>query len=179
MSVFADRHEAVALIGGAIERYLSTEEAAEIAVVAASLSVAPVLELHLTDPATVLSIDFAARTVAEGRAREAAVRLQIPVSALHDVLLERLDPVQISRLFEEERAVAEGAPEALAALVRVSGGIARAYRPLLEASGRTDLLELPESPSGVIWQAEGPPRAVIGRRRPWQRPTRASAGTPA
>jgi hypothetical protein len=172
MSAFANRDETVAIFRGCFERYLASEEAAGISEVARSLAVAPVLELHLTHPQAVLSIDFGARTVVEQRSADAAVRLEIEATALHDILLERLDPVQISRVFEEGRATAEGAPEALVALIRVSGGIARCYRPHLESCGRSDLLRLPEPAHATVWQAEGPPRRVIGTRRPWQRPLR-------
>jgi hypothetical protein len=170
MSTFRDAEEVSSLlVGGCFERLFASDDGPRVAGLASSLPVAPVLELRLTDPEAILSVDFATGTVVHAPAADASIQLEIEASVLHDILLERLSPVQISRPFEEDRAVIEGRPEALLGLVRVAGLLAKHYAASLVESGRRDLLELPAPPKGEVWQSDRPPKLVIGKRRPWQR----------
>jgi hypothetical protein len=139
-----------------------------------ALSEPAVLELHLTDPDVTLSLDLFERTLLEGPAEHATVWLSLEASTLHDILLDRLDAVQISRPFEEERGSISGRPEALAALIPLVEPLADHYRAGLAEQAREDLLATSEPPQAIVWQSEVPLRPLIGRRRPWQRPKRAS-----
>ena len=90
--------------------------------------------------------------------------------------LERLGPVEISRLLEEGRVHLEGPPPALAALLILAGRLQPHYPATLRERGRDDVLAAPGPEIGVIWEAEGPPPSLVGQRRPWQRarPSRAA-----
>lgn len=175
MSYFADTCEVEVVFRALFEQFLGSEDGEGVAALATALPVCAVLELHLTDPDVPFAIDFAARTVSRDPAQEASVRLEIEASTLHDVLLGRLDPVQLSRAFEEERAAIEGAPEALVGCIRVAGLLASHYPAVLQGLGRSELLETPRPPNGAVWSSEGPPKLVIGKRRRWQRPKRETA----
>ncbi len=174
MTYFRDAEEATSVFTLCLARFFASEDGEHVSGVARALPVPPVLELHLTNPAATLSIDFGGRRVALGPAAESSVRLEIEAGVLHDVLLERLDPVQISRPFEEDRALLEGAPEALCGFIAVAGRLPKHYVASLAEQGRDDLLELPAPPRSTVWLTEGPPRLVIGKRRPWQRSKRAA-----
>jgi hypothetical protein len=169
MSYFADGDEVRALFTALFERFLGSEDGAHVRRQAAELSSPAILDLYVKAPDAVLSVDLGAGSVSHEPAADAAVRLEVEADVLHDVLLERLDPVQISRPFEEDRAVIEGTPEALVGLVRVAGLLPPQYRACLVELGRGDLLAAPAPENGVIWHSEGPPKRVIGARRPWQR----------
>jgi len=169
VTYFADTQEVEAVFGELFDRFLASADGAATSETASALPVCAVLDLRLSEPDATLTVDFAARTVSTGPADEASVQLEIEASTLHDVLLERLDPVQLSRAFEEGRAAIEGAPEALVGCVRVGGLLARQYPATLRELGRSDLLETPEPPRAAVWGSEGPNRLVIGKRRPWQR----------
>lgn len=175
MSYFADTREVGDVFRALFEQFLGSEDGEAVAELATALPVCAVLELHLTDPGAPFAIDFAARTVSRDPAQEASVRLEIEASTLHDVLLGRLDPVQLSRAFEEDRAAIEGAPEALVGCIRVAGLLATHYPAVLQGLGRSDLLETPRPPNGAVWSSEGPPKLVIGKRRPWQERKRETA----
>jgi hypothetical protein len=78
--------------------------------------------------------------------------------------------VEISRLAEEGRVELSGPPLVLGALLPLTAAIQPHYAASLEERGRGDLLAVPAPPTGEVWQSEAPPPAVIGVRRPWQRP---------
>jgi hypothetical protein len=178
MTYFHDSREIGHLLTAVFERFFASEDGVRVRELASSLPVSPVLSLYVTRPDATLSIDLGEGRVSAGSAAEASVRLEIEADVLHDVLLERLDPVQLSRPFEEDRAVIEGAPEALLALIRVAGMLPPFYRQTLAELGLAELLEMPAPETATIWTSEGPPRRVIGRRRPWQRPLPRAAPTP-
>lgn len=177
MSYFADSAEVETVFGGLFVRFLASEDGERTAELARALPVCAVLEIHLSDPDAVFAVDFAARTVLPAPPEEASVRLAVEASTLHDVLLERLDPVQLSRVFEEDRAALDGAPEALVGCIRVAGLLAQHYPAALDEQGRPDLLTTPVPRRGIVWQSDGPPKLVIGKRRPWQRPKCEAAST--
>lgn len=169
MSYFCDAQEATAVYSTFLERFLSSPDGERVSELVATLPGPPVLELRLTEPEVVLSCDFSERRVVAGPAENPSVQLEIEASTLHDVFLERLDPVQLSRPFEEDRAALVGTPEALVGLIGMAGILASHYPESLEEQGRSDLLETPRPPNADIWGSDGPPRRVIGARRPWQR----------
>ena len=172
MTYFRDSDEVRTVVGGILERFLASADGERVAEHARELPAPTVLELYVTRPDAAFAVDFAARTVGAISPGGSSVRLEIEADVLHDICLERLDPVQISRPFEEDRAAMEGEPEALRALVLVAGLVPRHYRAGLTALGRSDLLDPPEPERGTIWSSAGPPKRVIGRRRPWQRARR-------
>jgi hypothetical protein len=169
MSYFADGDEVRALLTGLFERFLASADGELVRGQVAELPSRPVLDLYVKAPDAVLSIDLASASITHEPAADASIRLEVEADVVHDVLLERLDPVQISRPFEEDRAVIDGTPEALVGLVRVAGLLPPHYRACLLELGRADLLDTPAPENGVIWHSEGPPKRVIGHRRPWQR----------
>jgi hypothetical protein len=93
------------------------------------------------------------------------------------VLLDRLDPVQLSRLYETGRLAFSGAARDLAALIMLAGPMQPHYPASLARRGREDLLSTPMPPTKVAWGSPEEalsPRRVIGRRRAWQRPKRSA-----
>lgn len=169
MSYFADGDEVRFLLRSLFERFLTSADGALVRERLAELPSRPVLDLYVTSPDAILSIDFGSGSITHEPTTDASVRLEVEADVLHDVLLERLDPVQISRPFEEDRAVIDGTPEALVGLIRVAGLLPPHYRASLLELDRSDLLETPQPETAVIWHSEGPPKRVIGHRRPWQR----------
>jgi hypothetical protein len=149
-------------------------EAGHGAVVAARESgESATLELTLVDPELTLSVDFAVGRVVVGSAEAADVEIEMEANDLHDILLERMGPVQISQLYETDRLRFRGAAHHLAALIVLAAPLAPFYRDTLAQHGRQDLLDTPASPASFEWGApEDPIKRVIGRRRPWQRPKR-------
>lgn len=132
----------------------------------------PTLLLRTVDPGVEITIDFANRRAAAGAGEEAGVVLEVEADALHDILLDRLDPVQISRLYETERVSFAGSPEQLAALILAAGRIQLHYGASLRERGRSDLLATPAPPSKVEWgepERAQSPRPMLNQRRPWQR----------
>ena len=158
------------------DRFLTSEDGAAAAAAASALDAPAVLELRCTDPDVVLHVDVGARTVARGPAEAPGAVAEIAARDLDDLLLERLGPVEISRLLEEGRAHLEGPPPALAALLILAGRLQTHYPATLRERGRDDVLAAPGPEIGVIWEAEGPPPSLVGQRRPWQRarPSRAT-----
>jgi hypothetical protein len=168
MSIFTNASEVEAVFAACCRRFLASADGAAAAAAAGGLD-SPVVVLRFTHPDATLSIDLAGRTVSAGAADEPAAQLEVEADAVHDVLLGRLGPVQISRLFEEDRAVVEGTPEALRFLLTLAGSLASHYPETLRELGRVDLLELPAPELEEVWESTGPPKRVIGKRRPWQR----------
>jgi hypothetical protein len=115
--------------------------------------------------------------VTEGLADDPGATLELAAPDLHDVLLERLGPVEISRLVEEGRLRLVGTPEALAASVVLAAGVQPHYAASLRERGRDALLATPAPPTREIWESDEPPPPVFGVRRPWQRPKGAAART--
>ena len=91
------------------------------------------------------------------------------------MLLERLGPVEISRLVEEGRLRLVGTPEALAASVVLAARVQPHYEASLRERGREELLESPAPATREIWESDEAPPALFGVRRPWQRPKGAAA----
>ena len=177
MTAFRDSADAAGVVLGFLQRFLASEDGAEAAAQAGLLEATPVLELRLVDPDVTLHVDFAARTAAVGSAREQPGAIaEIQADDLHDLLLDRLGPVEISRLAEEGRVRLEGPPRVLAALLVLAGRIQPHYPASLAEQGREDLLSTPRPEVGVIWGNDDPPPNLIGVRRPWQRPKGTAAG---
>ena len=99
----------------------------------------------------------------------------LPAADMHDLLLERLGPVEISRLVEEGRLHLTGSPPALCAAVLLCAQLQPHYEASLRERGREHLLETPAPETGVVWESAAKPPPVFGVRRPWQ-PRRASRG---
>jgi hypothetical protein len=159
------------------ERFLASDDGTAAAAAAASLDAPAVLELRTVEPDVVLHVDVGARTVAAGPAEAPGAIAEIPARDLDDLLLERLGPVEISRLLEEGRARLAGPPPALAALLVLAGRLQPHYPATLRERGRDDVLAVAGPETGVIWESDGPPPPMVGRRRPWQRERPARAAT--
>jgi hypothetical protein len=158
------------------ERFLASEDGAAAASAAAALDAPAVLELRTVEPEVVLHVDVGTRTVAPGPAAAPGAVAEIMARDLDDLLLERLGPVEISRLLEEGRARLEGPPPALAALLILAGRLQPHYPATLRERGREDVLDAAGPEIGVIWESDEPPPPMVGRRRPWQRERPARAG---
>ncbi len=153
-----------------LERFVASPDGQAAAAMARDLDRPAVLQLVLHEPDLALHLDVAAGTVADGLADEPAATLELAAPDLHDVLLERLGPVEISRLVEEGRLRLVGTPEALAASVVLAAGVQPHYAASLHERGREALLATPAPPTREIWESDEPPPPVFGVRRPWQRP---------
>jgi hypothetical protein len=158
-----------------LERFAASPEGQEAAALARELDGPAVLQLVLHDPDVAVHLDVASGTVGDGLADEPAATLELAAADLHDVLLERLGPVEISRLVEERRLSLVGSPEALAASVVLAARVQPHYAASLRERGREALLDTPAPATRVIWQSDEPPPPVFGVRRPWQRPKGAAA----
>jgi hypothetical protein len=177
MTAFRDSADAAGVVLAFLQRFLASEDGAEAAAHAGLLDASPVLELRLLDPDATVHVDFAARTAAVGAApHEPGAIAEIQADDLHDLLLDRLGPMEISRLGEEGRVRLEGPPPVLAALLVLAGRIQPHYPASLTDQGREDLLATPRPEVGVIWGNDDPPPNLIGVRRAWQRPKGAAAG---
>jgi hypothetical protein len=160
---------------GFLGRYLRSADGDEAAALATEFNGNPVLEITFHDPDLVVHVDIAARSLVDGPAADPAVRLSIRAADLHDLLLERLGPVEISRLVEEKHLHLVGPPRALAASVVLAARLQPHYAPSLVERGRADLLDTPMPATGEIWESELAPTPIYGVRRPWQRPKGAAA----
>lgn len=178
MTVFRDGREAETVVLAFLDRYLQSEDGAAAAAQAGLVDAAPVLELRLVEPDAVLHVDFGARRAALGPAPDTPGAVaEIQADDLHDLLLDRLGPVEISRLGEEGRVRLDGPPPALAALLVLAGQIQPHYPASLAEQGRDDLLATPMPEVGVIWGNDDPPPNLVGVRRQWQRPKGAATAT--
>jgi hypothetical protein len=151
------------------ERFLASPDGEVAAAAAAGLDAPAVLELRVHDPEVVLHVDVAARTVRPGPAAEPGAIAELAAQDLDDLLLDRLGPVELSRLLEEDRAHLEGPPQALAALLVLAGRLQPHYPATLRERGREDVLAAPGPEVGVIWESDALPPRMVGVRRPWQR----------
>lgn len=179
MSYFADaatlEHELVAFFNA----FLGSEDGARANEAARALGDQARLVLRTTDPAAVVSVDFFESSVSLDVAENANIEIALEADILHDILLGRLDPVQVSRMYETDRITFSGAATDLAALIVLAGPLQPHYPASLERRGRTDLLDTPLPERHAVWTT-GPnvaPREIINSRRPWQRPKRAAAST--
>lgn len=155
--------------------FLESDAGARATAAAGELGDSATLEVRLVDPDATLTVDFAAGSVVVGAAEAADVELELEADALHDILLERLGPVQISQLYETDRLRFRGSPQHLAALVVLAAPLAPFYRATLVRHGRDDLLHAPAPATKAEWGTpDDPIKRVIGRRRPWQRPKRSA-----
>ncbi len=175
MSYFADSRDVNEELAAFLHRFFASPEGAAARERAAAFTDSATLVLHVVDPDVTVAIDFLAGTISAQAPADPDIEIQLEADALHDILLERLDPVQISKLYETDRLVFSGEPRNLAALVMLAGPLQRFYPESLQLRGRDDLLATPMPETKVAWLDEGPYREVIGRRRPWQRAKRAMA----
>ena len=178
MSYYATSEDLEQELEAFLTAFLGSGDGAQAAEAARALGDSATLTLHLLDPDAVVSIDFLARTVTPGPVEGADVEIEMEADALHDLLLDRLDVVQISQLYETDRVQFAGGTTQLAALVVVAGPLQPHYAASLERRGRQDLLDTPAPPSPIVWGDPSEaisPRKLIGQRRPWQRPKRTAA----
>ncbi len=170
MTPWSNAYELREDLRGFLGRYLRSADGDEAAALAAAFNGNPVLELTFYDPDLILHVDIAARSLADGPADDPAVRLAIRAADLHDLLLERLGPVEISRLVEEKHLHLVGPPRALAASVVLAARLQPHYAASLIERGRSELIETPAPSTAEIWESDAAPVPIFGVRRPWQRP---------
>ena len=151
-----------------LTRFLDSDDGATVAMGLAMVDGPAVLELIVRDPDAVVHADLKQRTVATGWADEASATVRITATGLHNLLLDRLGPVEISRLLEEDDLALEGPPPALAGLLLVAEPLRLHYEASLTERGRDDLLASPLPEVGEIWETDVEPPRVFGIRRPWQ-----------
>jgi hypothetical protein len=177
MSHFADTDELDGVLVAFITDFLAGEEGARVCEAARALGERARLVLRTIDPEAVVSVDFFGGSVSLTPHEDASIEIELEADALHDILLGRLDPVQISRLVETEQLVFSGAASDLAALVLIAGPLAPHYRACLERRGRQDLIDTPMPERGVVWTTgpDAPLKEIINERRSWQRPRRAAS----
>ncbi len=175
MSYFAHSGELHDELEAFLRRFLNSAEGAAARDRAAALAGSATLVLHVVDPDVTLAIDFLAATISRHPPADPDIEIEIDAVALHDILLERLDPVQISRLYETDRLLFSGESSNLAALIMLAGPLQPFYAESLRQRGRDDLLATPMPETQVAWLDDGPYREVITKRRPWQRAKKAMA----
>jgi hypothetical protein len=177
LSPFADARDLEEELLAFLAAFLGSDDGRRACDAARALGDRARLVLRTVEPEAVISVDFFAAAAQPGSIEDPNVELEIEAAALHDLLLGRLDPVQISRLYETDRLVFAGGATDLAALVALAGALQPHYPASLERRGRTDLLETPEPERHAVWSSEPgePAPQVIGARRPWQRPRRSAA----
>jgi hypothetical protein len=175
MTYFASGEELQAELEAFLGAFLASEEGARATEQARALGDRATLVLRTVEPDAAVAVDFLARRVLPGAEEDGDVEIEVEADALHDVLLERLGPVQISQLYETERLTFRGSAQHLAGLIALAGPLAPSYRASLERRGRDDLLATPAPATKVEWgspEEARSPKRVIGHRRPWQRPKR-------
>ncbi|MEA2291125.1 MAG: hypothetical protein QOF17_145 [Solirubrobacteraceae bacterium] len=179
MSHYADAGELEGELVAFLTAFFASDDGARAVSAARAVGDSARVTLHLLEPDAVVGIDFFAGTVSTEPVEAPDVELEIAADALHDILLDRLDPVQISRLYETGEVRFAGSYQHLGALILLAGPLAPHYAASLERRGRRDLLDTPLPPTKIAWgdprEAHGAPRKLIGERRPWQRPKRARA----
>jgi len=177
MSYFADAAELERELVAFLSAFLGSEDGARAAEAARALGEQARLVLRTSDPEAVVSVDFFEHSVSLDVAADPNVEVSLEAVALHDILLGRMDPVQISRLYETDRLTFSGTPVDLAALIVLAGPLQPHYPASLKRRGRGDLLETPLPERQAVWTTgpDVPPREIINSRRPWQRPRRAAA----
>lgn len=151
-----------------LTRFLASDDGATVEGGLAMIDGPAVLELIVRDPDVVVHADLKNRTAVAGWADDASARVRITAAGLHNLLLDRLGPVEISRLLEEGDLALEGPPPALAGLLLVAEPLRVHYEASLVERGRDDLLASPLPEVGGIWETDVTPPRVFGIRRPWQ-----------
>lgn len=174
MSIFSSEKELQDELSAFVADFVASEDGRQAVQRAQSLSERLTLALRSREPETVLWVDFVQGEVTVAATDQAAVSIDIHADDLHHLMMDRLGPVEISRLSETEQLKVSGAPEALAALVLLAAQAQPYYPNSLSQRGRTDLLDTPAPPSPTVWSVEGPPPPLIETRRPWQRAKPAS-----
>lgn len=169
MQYFANGQELHDELAAALDAFFASPDGELARERVRDLADSAILTLHVVEPEATITIDFLAGSVSSAHHADADVEIQLEADALHDVLLERLDPVQISRLYETDLLAFSGEARNLAGLITLAGPLSRFYTESLERRGRDDLLTTPLPETKVAWLDEGPYREVIGKRRPWQR----------
>ena len=177
MSVFRDADDLREELLAFLRRFLSSPDGAAVAAQAAALEAPAVLELRVSDPDVTVHVDLAARVVVDGPAPAPGAVAAFVADDLHQVLLDQLGPIELSRLAEEDRLALVGPPPALAAVFMVAGRIQPHYAASLRERGRDDLLATPPPVTAEIWRSAVPPAPVFGVRRPWQRPKGTAAAS--
>jgi hypothetical protein len=174
LSAFADGAELETELVAFLDAFLASEEGARACEAARGLSERARLTVRAVDPDAVVSVDFFAGAADRGPIEDANVDIVLEADALHDLLLGRLDPVAISRLYETDRLLFAGAATDLAALVMLAGALQPHYPASLERRGRADLLDTPVPEGHTVWTMgpDAQPRAIINSRRSWQRSRR-------
>jgi hypothetical protein len=175
MSPWSDADELQEDVTAFVAHFAATPEGAAAAAVAAALGEGLGIELTLYDPDVVLRLDVASGTITRGGWEDAAVRVALPAGDMHDLLLDRLGPVEISRLVEEGRLHLKGSPQVLCAAVAAVARLQPHYEASLRGRGREQLLATPAPVTRAIWESAEKPPAMFGVRRPWQAPKRAIA----
>jgi hypothetical protein len=172
MSPWSEADELQQDITAFVARFAATPEGAAAAAIAAALGEGLGIELTLYDPDVVLKLDIASGVITRGAWEGAAVRVALPAGAMHDLLLDRLGPIEISRLVEEGRLHLKGTPQALCAAVAAVARLQPHYEASLRERGREQLLATPAPVTREIWESAETPPAMFGVRRPWQAPKR-------
>ena len=177
MSPFADGRDLEDELLAFLAAFLGSDDGRRACESARALGERARLVLRTVEPEAVVSVDFFGAAAQQGAIEDANVEIEIEAAALHDLLMGRLDPVQLSRLYETDRLTFAGGATDLAALVALAGALQPHYPASLRRRNRTDLLETPMPERHAVWSSEpgDPARQVIGVRRPWQRPRRSAA----
>jgi hypothetical protein len=171
MTYFADAQDLQTELKAFLEDFVRSPAAERACRVARDDGLGRVLALRTNNPSTAVRLDIVGRRVMTAAEKDTAgVDLELEADDLHDLLLNRLGPVEISQLYETDGVQFAGRPEALAAVAVLAGELQPFYPAGLTKRGRADLLQTPERHTRVFWEVSGPPKEVIGRRRPWQRP---------
>lgn len=121
------------------------------------------------EPEVEVTVDILQRSVTRGGVAAPAAHVELDATDLHNLMLDRLGPVEISQLNETGKIAVEGKPDTLAALVMIAAVAQPHYPASLERIGRHDLLDTPAPPTAGTWHVEGPLPRLIETRRPWQR----------
>jgi hypothetical protein len=174
MSPWASADELQEDVTAFVERFAASPEGAAAAALAGALGEGLTIELTLYDPDVVLQLDVAGGRIARGAREDAAVRVALPAADMHDLLLDRFGPIEISRLVEEGRLHLKGSPPVLCAAVAGVAQLQPHYEASLRERGREQLLDTPLPPTREIWESDEKPPAMFGVRRPWQAPKRAT-----
>jgi hypothetical protein len=176
VSVFSDAGELEGELLAFLAGFLASEDGRRACEAARPLGDRARLVLRTVDPDVVTTVDFFAAEVSPGATDDANLEIELPADALHDILLGRLDAVQISRLYETDRLLFSGAATDLAALVVLAGALQPHYPASLRRRGRHDLLDTPMPERHTVWTTgpDVPPKPILTSRRAWQRPRRSA-----
>ena len=172
MSPWIDAAELQEDVAAFVARFAATSEGVALASIAAALGEGLGIELTLYDPDVVLQLDVANGAITRGASEDAAVRVALPAGDMHDLLLDRLGPIEISRLVEEGRLHLKGSPQVLCAAVAAVARLQPHYEASLRERGREHLLATPAPLTRELWESAEKPPAMFGVRRPWQAPKR-------